>query len=259
MKNLLLLLLVLPLLFSCGDSLDKELTSKMLEDGYTGQGTYTSADGDKWVGEWKDGKAHGQGTLTYAKGEKYLGEWMNGMMHGQGTYTNAKGEKYVGEYMDAKMNGQGTYTSADGTIEKGLWQNDVFVGQSSKIIGTPIKIGNLEVAQNDFPKGMAWIEAKNACANLGSGWRLPTQDELNLICENYKKINSAAPYDERYLIENYDRIISNGTFWSSTGSNYKDIMWQHTYFFNLHARFNSCYDNYDNKRKHCKVRAVRSF
>ena len=129
MKNLLQVLLVLPLMFSCGGSLDKELTSKMLEDGYTGQGTYTSADGDKWVGEWKDGKAHGQGTLTYAKGEKYLGEWMNGMMHGQGTYTNAKGEKYVGEYMDAKMNGQGTYTSADGTITKGLFENDEFVGE----------------------------------------------------------------------------------------------------------------------------------
>ena len=55
------------------------------------------------------------------------------------------------------------------------------------------------------------------------------------------------------------QMVSNGTFWSSTGSNYKDIMWQHTYFFNLHARYNSCFDNYDNKRKHCKVRAVRSF
>ena len=42
MKNL-LLLLVLPLLFSCGSSLDKELTFEMLKDGYTGQGTFTFA------------------------------------------------------------------------------------------------------------------------------------------------------------------------------------------------------------------------
>ena len=72
MKNLLLLLLVLPLLFSCGDILDKELTSEMLEDGYTGQGTYTFGKG-KW------------------EGDKYVGEWMNNMMHGQGTYTSADG------------------------------------------------------------------------------------------------------------------------------------------------------------------------
>jgi hypothetical protein len=105
MKNL-LLLLVLHLLFSCGDSLDKELTSKMLEDGYTGQGTYTNAKGDKYVGEWKDD-----------------------MPYGQGTYTYASGDKYVGERKDNMMNGQGIFTYADGKIEKGLWKNDEFVGE----------------------------------------------------------------------------------------------------------------------------------
>ncbi|SVD40958.1 uncharacterized protein METZ01_LOCUS393812, partial [marine metagenome] len=34
------------------------------------QGTYTFADGDKYVGEYKDGKYHGQGTYTYADGAK---------------------------------------------------------------------------------------------------------------------------------------------------------------------------------------------
>ncbi len=28
-----------------------------------GQGTFTSADGDKYVGEYKDGKKHGKGTF----------------------------------------------------------------------------------------------------------------------------------------------------------------------------------------------------
>ena len=134
MKNLLQVLLVLPLMFSCGGSLDKELTSKMLEDGYTGQGTYTYPSGDKYVGEWKDGKSHGQGTYTFGKGEwegnKYVGEWMNGMNHGQGTYTWADGRKYVGEWTNDKMHGQGTFTSADGsTIKEGLFENDEFVGE----------------------------------------------------------------------------------------------------------------------------------
>ena len=34
-----------------------------------GQGTYTYSDGDKYEGEWKDGKRTGQGTYTYGKGE----------------------------------------------------------------------------------------------------------------------------------------------------------------------------------------------
>ena len=109
MKNL-LLLLVLPLLFSCGGSLDKELTCEMLEDGYTGKGTY-----------------------TYASGAKYVGEYMNGLKHGQGTYTWGNGEfngdKYVGEYKDGLRHGQGTYTYADGTIEKGLSENGFHIGE----------------------------------------------------------------------------------------------------------------------------------
>ena len=48
-----------------------------------------------------------------------------------------------------------------------------------KIIGKPIKIGNLEIAQYDFPEKMNWHDAKKACETLGDGWRLPTKDELN--------------------------------------------------------------------------------
>jgi len=73
-----------------------------------------------------------------------------------------------------------------------------------QIIGTPIKIGNLEVAQNDFPKGMDWIEAKNACANLGSGWRLPTQDELDLLYDCYRYDEIGGFTDSRYWTSNRD-------------------------------------------------------
>ena len=38
-------------------------------------GTYTFADGNKYVGEWKDDNKNGQGTYTWANGEKYVGEW----------------------------------------------------------------------------------------------------------------------------------------------------------------------------------------
>jgi hypothetical protein len=40
-------------------------------------GTYTWADGNKYVGEYKDGKRHGQGTYTYANEKKVSGYWMN--------------------------------------------------------------------------------------------------------------------------------------------------------------------------------------
>jgi hypothetical protein len=64
-----------------------------------------------------------------------------------------------------------------------LFVCSMVIGQSSKIIGTPVRVGELEVAEFDFPQKMTYNEAANACAKLlgGGGWRLPTLDELNLI------------------------------------------------------------------------------
>jgi len=64
MKKLLLLLLCVPLIFSCGGNLDKEITKAMIDDGYTGKGTFTDSTGVEYVGEFKTGRMHGQGRLT---------------------------------------------------------------------------------------------------------------------------------------------------------------------------------------------------
>jgi len=45
-----------------------------------GFGKYTYLDGEKYEGEWKNGKRNGQGTFTYPDGSKYIGEWRNGDM-----------------------------------------------------------------------------------------------------------------------------------------------------------------------------------
>ena len=70
---------------------------------------------------------NGQGTYTFAIGDKYVGEFRKGKQHGQGTYTWAGGNEYVGEWRNNKRNGQGTYTGTDGTVEKGIWENGKLV------------------------------------------------------------------------------------------------------------------------------------
>ena len=133
MKNLLLFLALL-LLFSCGGSLDKELTYEMLKDGYSGQGTFTYAHGynsnfhgEKYVGEWNDGNMHGQGTFTFSNGDIYVGELKDNKMHGQGTFSSANGYKFVGEWKDGEEQGQGTHTFADGTKYIGEWKDGEFI------------------------------------------------------------------------------------------------------------------------------------
>ena len=63
-------------------------------------GTYTNADGDTYVGEFKDNRAHGQGTFTYTNGGKYIGEWRDDKNHGQGTYTYSNGVEEGGYHMN---------------------------------------------------------------------------------------------------------------------------------------------------------------
>ena len=46
--------------------------------------------------------ANGIGTTTWADGNKYVGEFKNGTMDGQGTFTYPNGDKRVGVWRDGK-------------------------------------------------------------------------------------------------------------------------------------------------------------
>ena len=115
-----------------------------------------------------------------------------------------------------------------------LFMCSMVIGQSSKIIGNPIKIGKLKVAQYDFPTSMKWNDAKKACADLGSGWRLPTKDELSLLYENKDKIGGFA--------DNF--------YWSSTEFGNANAWLQY---------FDDGYQNFNDKNLSGDVRAVRAF
>ncbi|WP_443641055.1 trypsin-like peptidase domain-containing protein [Candidatus Njordibacter sp. Uisw_039] len=99
-------------------------------------GTYTLADGGKYVGEYNDDYRNGQGTYTFGPesewaGDVYVGEWKDNEKNGQGTYTHANGDKYVGEYKDDKRTGQGTYTWPNGDKYVGEYKDDKRTGQGT--------------------------------------------------------------------------------------------------------------------------------
>lgn len=48
-------------------------------------GVYTFTNGDKYKGQWANGKPEGQGELVYANGDKYTGSFKAGARHGKGT------------------------------------------------------------------------------------------------------------------------------------------------------------------------------
>ena len=96
-----------------------------------------------------------------------------------------------------------------------------------------VKIGDLEVMTEDLGE-MSWEDAKKACADLGDGWRLPTDEELNILYENKAKIGGFA----------------SGYYWSST--EYDDgIAWGQDFY--------DGYQDDSNKDNDTYVRAVRAF
>ena len=86
-------------------------------------GGATFANGNKYVGEWRDGKFHGQGTYTFSSGNRYVGEFRDGRYSGRGTFSSSNGDHYVGEFREDRPEGAGEFTWRNGDRYEGTWRN----------------------------------------------------------------------------------------------------------------------------------------
>ena len=65
------------------------------------------------------------GTKNYPNGDRYAGEWLNGKANGQGTYmSKASRATYVGQFAADTFSGAGTMTWPWGQTFVGQWRND---------------------------------------------------------------------------------------------------------------------------------------
>jgi len=73
-----------------------------------GQGVYLFPNGDKYAGEFKDGKKSGQGVYLYLDGRKYMGQFQNDKFNGQGsiTFPDGKEKELVGYFKDGEYSEQ---------------------------------------------------------------------------------------------------------------------------------------------------------
>ena len=85
----------------------------------SGYGTYIFANGEKYIGYFKNGNRDGQGTLTFLGGEKYVGDFKDNEYDGYGTLTINE-YVYVGYFKVGKRNGNGTAINANGSKYVGV-------------------------------------------------------------------------------------------------------------------------------------------
>ena len=64
----------------------------------------------------------------------------------------------------------------------------------SDVIGNPVKIGNIEVAERDLTDlngaDLKLVNANRLAKKMGKGWRLPTRDELDVMYKNVKLLHN---------------------------------------------------------------------
>jgi hypothetical protein len=73
------------------------------EPDYQGKLTYVWPDGDRYEGEFKNGRLHGYGAFFWRNGRSYEGEWQDDLPHGRGVFTWPDGSKYKGLWEQGKV------------------------------------------------------------------------------------------------------------------------------------------------------------
>ena len=122
LQNRTLFTLILLILFPVSKSIySDECISGNCQNGLS---TLFFSNGDKYTGNFKNGKQNGRGMMTFAAkpdasgnfiyASKYSGEFKDEKFHGRGKYKYADGELYVGEFKDDRFHGIGVLNLKNG-------------------------------------------------------------------------------------------------------------------------------------------------
>jgi len=89
--------------------------------------TKVYANGDKYTGQYKDGKRDGRGVYQYANGDIYEGQYQDGLFNGHGIFRFFNGDIYNGQFEAGLFHGTGSF-STDAFQYVGGFKEDQFHG-----------------------------------------------------------------------------------------------------------------------------------
>jgi len=137
------------------------------------------------------------GTKNYPTGDRYVGEWLNGKANGQGTYNSrASAATYTGQFAADTFSGAGTMTWTNGSKFVGQWKNDSAVSGTITYANGTTAAGTVRnavfyaaVPQQQNPSAPPQQSALNV-TNLKPGlyrpdfgiWGCGSKDSENSVC-----------------------------------------------------------------------------
>ncbi|KHD44487.1 hypothetical protein ACVRZD_09430 [Streptococcus hongkongensis] len=80
----------------------------------------------KYTGYVINHRMNGQGTLVYANGDKYVGDFKQGVFEGKGTFTSKTGWSYKGDFKKGQADGKGTLMAKNNKVYKGTFKQGIF-------------------------------------------------------------------------------------------------------------------------------------
>ena len=104
-----------------------EVSRKLNKNGTT---TIRYSDKDRFNGYLnKKDQPYGLGTHYLFDGDKYVGEFKNGLYDGLGTYYFSNGTKHIGEFKKNNREGYGMEIDENGDIITGIWEDDEYLDE----------------------------------------------------------------------------------------------------------------------------------
>lgn len=79
--------------------------------------------GDRYFGQFLDGKKHGKGILRTSGGAVYKGDFVDDEFSGYGEYFFENGDHYIGEFNKGKRQGRGVFKFKGVGLYEGYWED----------------------------------------------------------------------------------------------------------------------------------------
>ncbi|MDB9517597.1 MORN motif-containing protein [Roseofilum reptotaenium CS-1145] len=76
--------------------------------------------------------ATGKVKCSYSNGDRYQGDFLNGRPHGVGVYIFFGGNRYEGNFLNGQPHGQGVLIRADDTRFEGIFENGTLTGTANR-------------------------------------------------------------------------------------------------------------------------------